>query len=105
MLLYGILLLSVAFAALAGFSGLGVPAVLGTFVGSVAGLALLAFLFLWAACAAVDISKPQEHDSKFYRVLTNLIIEAVMMIARVHVHTEGLENTPRKAVSCWFAII
>ena len=96
MLLYGILRLSAVFSVLAGFSGLGALAVLGTFVGSVAGLALLAFLFLWAACAAVDISKPQEHDSKFYRVLTNLIIEAVMMIARVRVHTKGLENTPKE---------
>lgn len=72
MLLYGILLLSAMFAALAGFSGLGALAVLGTFVGSAAGLALLVFLFLWAACAVVDISKPQEHDSKFYRILMNL---------------------------------
>ena len=37
MLLYGILLLSVAFAALAGFSGLGALAVLGSFVGSLRG--------------------------------------------------------------------
>ena len=96
MLLYGVLLLSAIFAALAGFAGFEMLAVLGIFVGSVAALALLAFLFLWVACALVDISKPQEHDSKFYRVLTNLIIEAVMMIARVHVHTEGLENTPKE---------
>ena len=100
MLLYGILLLSAAIAVLTGFSvGLGltgVLAALGTFVGSVVGLMLLTFLFLWAACAVVDISKPQEHDSRFYRVLSNLIIEAVMMIARVHVHTEGLENTPKE---------
>lgn len=100
MLLYGILLLSAAAAVLTGlsvgFGWTGVLAVLGAFVGSVVGLMLLTFLFLWAACALVDISKPQEHDSRFYRVLSNLIIEAVMMIARVHVHTEGLENTPKE---------
>ena len=96
MLVYGILLLSVVFAALAGFSEFGAIAVLGVFLGSIVALALAAFLFLWAACALVDISKPQEHDSKFYRALTNLIVEAVMMVARVRVHTTGLENTPKE---------
>ena len=96
MLVYGILLLSAAAAGLVWFYEFGILAAALTFVGSVAALALPAFLFLWAACALVDISKPQEHDSKFYRVLTNLIIEAVMMVARVRVHTSGLEKTPKE---------
>jgi len=98
MLLFWIVLLSVAIAVTVAFSG-------GTFSGLVLALTLLgsfvvllalAFLFLWAVCALVDMSKPQEHDSKFYRFVTNLYIESIMMIARVHVQTKGLENTPKE---------
>jgi len=67
-----------------------------TLLGSFVVLLALAFLFLWAVCALVDMSKPQEHDSKFYRFVTNLYIESIMMIARVHVQTKGLENTPKE---------
>lgn len=59
-------------------------------------LAAAAFAVLLIACAVVDPDKPQENDSKFYRVLTNLCIEAVLQFARIHVETEGLEKTPKE---------
>lgn len=64
------------------------------FVGAFAGLAVLAFLFLWLLCALVDLSKPQEEDSKFYRTVMNLYIAAIPPLARVHIHKRGLEQVP-----------
>ena len=61
-----------------------------------AGLFLLAFLFLCLVCALVDLDKPQEHDSKFYRSVVYLYVEALISIARIHVETEGLEKTPKE---------
>lgn len=65
-------------------------------LGSFLVLVLLAFLFLLAACAVVDPDKPQEKDSKFYRTLANLYIEAILTFARIHVETRGLEKIPKQ---------
>lgn len=102
MLLKGITLLAAVLAlvicgAAGGFAGLGwlwmVPA---WFAGCWLGLLVIALLFLWAMCARVDQSRPQEHDSKFYRAMTYLYIDAIKSIIRVRVHTKGLENTPKE---------
>lgn len=66
------------------------------FIGCWLGLFLLAFLFLCLVCALVDLDKPQEHDSKFYRSVVYLYVEALISIARIHVETEGLEKTPKE---------
>lgn len=58
-------------------------------------LALIAFAVLLIACAVVDPDKPREKDSRFYRILTHVCVEAVLMFARIHVHTQGLEKTPK----------
>lgn len=58
-------------------------------------LALLALAFLWIVCKAVDLSKPQEHDSKFYRQVMYLYIEALISLVGVRLHTEGLEKAPK----------
>lgn len=57
---------------------------------------LLAFLFLWICCAAVDLDKPQEEDSKFYRTLMYPYIEALISLVGVRLHTKGLEKTPKE---------
>ena len=67
-----------------------------SFLGSFLVLALLVFLFIWAACALVDLNKPQERDSKFYRFLLNLLAEAALPITSVRMHTQGLEKTPKE---------
>lgn len=64
------------------------------FVGSFLALLLLAFLFLWLMCAFVNMDKPQEKDSPFYRGLMNLYIPAVPKILRMRMHTRGLEQIP-----------
>ena len=66
------------------------------FVGSYGLLFLLAVAFLWAICAVVDLDKPQEEDSPFYRRVMHLYIEALIQLVRVRLHTKGLENTPKE---------
>lgn len=68
----------------------------GAFLGIFLGLTLLAFLFLVLVCALVDTGKPQEHDSKFYRRVMYVYIEALMELVLVRLHTEGLEKTPKE---------
>ena len=59
------------------------------------GLAGLAFFFLWFMCQIIDTSKPQEHDSKFYRWLVGLYIESLIPILRIRIHKTGMEKLPK----------
>lgn len=98
MLIGGILLLAALFAVAMGIgadglSWLWIAPV--SFVGGVLGLAVLAFLFFWFMCQIVDQSKEQEHDSKFYRTMLALYIDALRRVIRLHIHTKGLEKTPK----------
>ena len=61
-----------------------------------AGLFLLAFGFLCLVCALVDMDKPQEHDSKVYRVVMHVYIEALVSLVLVRIHTKDLEKVPTK---------
>ena len=67
-----------------------------SFVGSFLVCLIIAFLFLFFACKAVDQDKEQEHDSKFYRCVTYLYIDLLISLLRVRIHTEGLEQTPKE---------
>ena len=58
-------------------------------------LMVAAFGFLWFLCALVDIDKPQEKDSKFYRTIMYVYIEALVSLVLVRLHTKGLEKTPK----------
>ena len=64
------------------------------FLGAFLVLAGLAFLFFWLMCSRVDLEKPQENDSRFYRTLMHLYVDAILTVARVTVKTSGLEQTP-----------
>ena len=64
------------------------------FLGFWLGLLLIAFLFLCLICAVVDMDKPQEHDSKFYRTAMNLYIEALKSLVGLKITAKGLEKTP-----------
>ena len=59
-------------------------------------LSLLAFGFLCLICALVDRNKPQEHDSRFYRSVMYVYIEALISLVLVRLHTKGLEKTPKE---------
>ena len=101
MLLSGIAVISAVLAVavclgLVGFTTLGWLWILPvSFAGSFVALAAAAFVFVWIACAVVDQEKPQGRDSAFYRKLTELCVELLIMALRVRVDTVGLEKTPR----------
>ena len=67
-----------------------------SFLVSVLALAALTFLVVWVSCLLVDQDKPQERDSKYYRTLMNLCIEAVVPFSGARIHTAGLEQIPRE---------
>lgn len=56
----------------------------------------IAFAFLWICCKAVDMEKEQEEDSKFYRAIMYVYIEALISLVLVRLHTKGLEKTPKE---------
>ena len=58
-------------------------------------LILLAFLFLLLLCKRVDQNVPQKEDDRFYRTVTNLILESVLPILRIRVKKSGLEKMPQ----------
>jgi len=66
-----------------------------SFLGSLLALAVAFFLVLWIASLLVDMNKPQEKDSAFYRALTYITADLVIWLLRVRVHTKGLEQTPK----------
>ena len=55
---------------------------------------LIAFLVLWAFGAAVDMHKIQEHDSKLYRRVVMLYIDALVVLAGLRMEVAGLEKMP-----------
>lgn len=95
MLLKGIALLALVLAALVFFvAGTPVWSLPLLFLGFDLGLLLLSVLFLWICCATVDMSKPQEEDSRFFRCLMHPYIEALISIVGIRLHTQGLEKVP-----------
>lgn len=95
MLLKGIALLALILAALVFFvAGTPVWSLPLLFLGFDLGLLLLSVLFLWICCATVDMRKPQEEDSRFFRRLMHPYIEALISIVGIRLHTQGLEKVP-----------
>ena len=95
MLLKGIALLALVLAALVFFvAGTPIWSLPLLFLGFDLGLLLLSVLFLWICCATVDMSKPQEEDSRFFRRLMHPYIEALISIVGIRLHTQGLEKVP-----------
>ena len=67
-----------------------------SYIGSFIAVGGLIFLLVIIAEKAVDLSKPQENDSKFYRFLIGCIAEAAIPLLSVKMHTEGLEKAPKE---------
>ena len=60
------------------------------FVGYFLALVVLAVVFLGIICFPVNLDKPQEQDSPFYRRVMYVFIEAIMNGVLVRLHTQGL---------------
>ena len=67
-----------------------------SFLGGFLSLTVLACLVLLVSGLCVDMKKPQDHDSKFYRSVMYPYIEALIAIVGIKLHTEGLEKTPKE---------
>ena len=65
------------------------------FIASFLGLFVLALLFALVAILLVDKDKPQEGSSPFFRYLAKVYIEAIVTVARVRIHTQGMEKLPK----------
>ena len=96
MLLTGISILSLLLAVVTAVClDITLFAVPGLFVGYVLLLLLMAFVFLLIVCAVVDIEQEQTKDSKFYRGVIHVYVEALMTLVGIRLHTAGTEKIPR----------
>ena len=66
------------------------------FLGSYLLLLVLAFVVLCLFSAAVDMDEPQEQDSRLYRAVMYLYIEALIPLVGLKIETAGLEKTPKE---------
>lgn len=66
-----------------------------TFVGGTLLSAVVAALIFCIACGVVDMKVLPDKDSKFYRRMTYLYIDALKTILGLKIVTKGLENTPK----------
>ena len=65
------------------------------FILSFIGLLVLIFLTVCLMALAVDMKKPQEKDSSFYRAAIHFIIDLLIPLLRIRLHPKGLENAPK----------
>jgi 1-acyl-sn-glycerol-3-phosphate acyltransferase len=75
--------------------GGGIMAYILGFAGSFLVLTALAFGFFYVMCQIIDQNKPQEEDSRFYRRLIHLYVDAILTVARVKIITKGMDQLPR----------
>jgi 1-acyl-sn-glycerol-3-phosphate acyltransferase len=65
------------------------------FVGGTLLGVVVAALFLCIACGIVDMKVLPDNDSKFYRRMTYLYVDALKTVLGLKIVTKGLEKTPR----------
>ena len=68
---------------------------LAGFAGSFVLALAVAFLFLYVMAQIVDVRKPQEKDSAFYRKLIHFYVDSILILARVKVRVTGAEKMPK----------
>ena len=66
------------------------------FVVSYVELVILALALLFVMCRLVDLNRPQEKDNGFYRLIMNLYVDALVVICKAKIHTQGLEKIPQE---------
>ena len=66
-----------------------------SFVGVFFGLVILLFLLMLVMAAAVDMDKPQEKDSPFYRAVVMKMISLLVPLLRIRIVEKGMEQAPK----------
>ena len=72
------------------------------FIGTYISLILLLFLITATAILLVDVKKPPKKSSPVFRFLIKLILEVLIPLLRVKVHTTGLSKVP---TDCRFLLV
>lgn len=57
--------------------------------------AALIFAVVWVLSKTIDLEKPQEEDSPFFRWMIGVLAEAAHTILMMRVHTKGFEKVPK----------
>ena len=65
------------------------------FAGCFLVLAALWFVMMLIMAKRVDMDKPQESDSPFYRWVIKHTIDALVPVLQIHIRTQGLEQIPK----------
>lgn len=65
-----------------------------TFAGSYLSLIILHFIVFAIAVAFVNINKPADRFSHFYRIMADTILKILVPVFRVKIHTTGTEKIP-----------
>ena len=94
-MLLGIVVVLSLLAAVGALLGSGIVAAVLTFVGSFLGLTVLVFLVVLLMAAVVDVDKEQKTHDRCYRWVANAVIDMVIRLVRLRIHTEGLEKIPQ----------
>ena len=94
MILRSITIAALALAAITLLSG-SILAAVFVFIGSWLGLAAAAFAFLVVVSYMVDPNQEQDDDDPFYRKVSNLYVEVLLMALQVRVKACGLEKIPK----------
>ena len=66
-----------------------------SFVGSFLGMLVLVLLTMCILALTVNLKKPQEHDNKLFRRVIHFVVDLLIPLLGVHLHTKGLEQTPK----------
>lgn len=57
-------------------------------------LVILHILVLFVSALMINMKKPMKGRSRYWRTIANLSLPLVFKLARVHIHTSGLEKVP-----------
>lgn len=65
------------------------------FVGAFLTVAVLIFLVVLVMAWCVDMKKPRQQDSPFYRWVTQRVIGIVIPLLRLRIHRKGMQKAPK----------
>ncbi len=66
-----------------------------SFIGSFLGMLVLVLLTMCILALSVNLKKPQEHDSKLFRGVIHFVVDLLIPLLGVRLHTKGLEQAPK----------
>ena len=66
-----------------------------SFAGSFLSVLLLIFLLICLMSLCVNMKRPQENDNGFYRAVIHFVVDLLLPILRIRIHTQGLEKVPK----------